>query len=56
VASPAQTGGNPDALYAHIADKYGVTVIFHKSLMTATETSATWLPCSPQNPSSRWPQ
>ena len=33
--------GTPDARYTQIADPYGVTVIFHKSLMTATETSAT---------------
>jgi hypothetical protein len=33
--------GTPDARYTQIADQYGVTIIFHKSLMTATETSAT---------------
>lgn len=33
--------GRPDARYTQIADQYGVSVIFHKSLMTATETSAT---------------
>jgi hypothetical protein len=33
--------GTPDPRYTQIADQYGVTVIFHKSLMTATETSAT---------------
>ena len=33
--------GTPDAALIQIADRYGVTIIFHKSLMTATETSAT---------------
>jgi hypothetical protein len=33
--------GTPDTRYTQIADQYGVTVIFHKSLMTAAETSAT---------------
>jgi hypothetical protein len=33
--------GTPDTRYTRIADQYGVTVLFHKSLMTATETFAT---------------